>query len=388
MLFDFDKPTNRRGTMSVKWDETRNADELPLWVADMDFETAPAIVQAVMERASQGIYGYVYPSQDYYDAIIGWFKRRHNWHIEQDWIVYTPGVVPAISACIKALTHPGDGVIIQTPVYNCFFSSIRNNGCMTVESPLKRDGDTYVMDFDDLERCCADERNHVLLLCNPHNPAGRVWTRDELRRVDEICGRHGVTVISDEIHCELVFQRGGYVPYATVSQHPCVVCTAPSKAFNTAGLQTSNMVIADPTLRSRVNRAVNDNEVCDIGVFGPVALIAAYNDGAEWLDQCVDYIHANYKYLCERLAGMPFDIQPVKLEGTYLAWVDVHVLCDAMKVNVDTLSELLREKAGVWFTAGTAYGRDGEGYLRINLATQRATLAEALTRLSAFVHTV
>ena len=380
MRYDFDSPVNRRGTMSVKWDESESADELPLWVADMDFRTAPAVTAAIEERASQGVFGYVHPDDRYYSAITNWFTIRHGWKIDPQTIIYTTGVVPAISACVKAFTSPGDQVIVQTPVYNCFFSSIRNNGCEIVENSLLRQGDTYVMDFDDLEHCCADPRAKVLLLCNPHNPAGRVWTAAELRRLSEICARHGVIVVSDEIHCELVFDAKGYVPYATVATAPCVVCTSPSKAFNTAGLQTANIIAPDPQMRAAIDRAININEVCDIGVFGPVALMAAYNEGAPWLDELLKYIHANYEYLCERIDGLD-GLQVMRLEGTYLAWVDV----SALGMTSERLCERLRSEAHVRFTPGTVYGMDGEGYIRINLATQRATLSEALDRVIAWL---
>ena len=389
MKYDFDKPTNRRGTMSVKWDETEDPRELPLWVADMDFETAPAITDAILRRAKSGIFGYVHPSEEYYHAITDWFNRRHGWNIHRDSVIYVPGVVPAISAIIKALVKPGQGVIIQTPVYNCFFSSIANNGCLTIENSLLRQGNTYVMDYEDLERCCADPNNKMLLLCNPHNPAGRVWTRAELERVAEIAGRHDVVVVSDEIHCELVFDKAGYVPFATVSTKPCVSCVSPSKAFNTAGLHTANIVAPDPEMRALIDRAVNINEVCDIGVFGPVALIAAYNHGEDWLDQLLVYIHANYEYLRERVNVInqvlarkgvsPLNV--LRLEGTYLAWVDVSTL----GLPVEALCERLRKEAHVRFTPGTAYGSDGEGYIRVNLATQKATLAEAMNRLENFI---
>ena len=367
--------------MSVKWDETDDPTELPLWVADMDFETAPAITQALVDRARQGVFGYVHPSDEYYKALTNWFERRHGWHIDRRGVIIVPGVVPAISAIIKALARPGQGVIIQTPVYNCFFSSIRNNGCRIVENTLLRQGDSYVMDYEDFERCCADPDNVLVLLCNPHNPAGRVWTRAELERVAEIAARHGVTVVSDEIHCELVFDRKGYVPYATVSQQPCVCCVSPSKAFNTAGLQTANIVCPDDDMRARIDRAVNDNEVCDVGVFGPIALIAAYNHGEDWLEQLLVYIHGNYEYLKERIAAMNAGFEVLRLEGTYLAWVDV----SSLGMPVDGLCTRLREQAHIRFTPGTAYGDDGEGYIRINLATQRARLAEALDRLQTWL---
>lgn len=379
--FDFDTVPCRRGTQSVKWDSDPDPEMLPLWVADMDFRCAPAIIDALRRRVDHGVFGYTHPGKEYYDAVTGWFSRRHNWTINPDTIIYTTGVVPAISAVIKGLTKPGEGVIVMTPVYTCFYSSIRNNGCRTVSCPMTRTADSYAIDFEAFERCCAEPTNTMFILCNPHNPGGRVWTPEELRRIDEICGRHHVTVVSDEIHCEMVFLPGGYTPYANVSTHPCVICCAPSKAFNTAGLQTANIVCADAGMRARIDRAINDNETCDIGPMGVTALIAAYNHGAGWLDAAVAYIADNYRYLCERVAAMPGGWKVLTLEGTYLAWVDI----TAMGMTSGALSEALKRQAHVWFTPGTEYGAEGEGYLRINLATSRAILAEALDRTEAYL---
>lgn len=286
MKYDFDKTIDRRATNSYKWDSAPEG-VLPMWVADMDFRTAPAIIDALQKRVAHGIFGYTRVPDAYYDAVTSWFSRRHGWDIDREWIIYTSGVVPAVSAVIKALTVPGDKVIVQTPVYNCFFSSIRNNGCEIVSNPLRRAADTYEMDFDALERCAADPRAKVMLLCNPHNPAGRVWTPDELTRLGNICLRNGVTVVADEIHCELVYQGFKYTPFASLSDaflHRSVTCVSPSKAFNIAGLQIANIVAFDNDLRSRIDKAININEVCDVNPFGVAATIAAYNEGEEWLN--------------------------------------------------------------------------------------------------------
>ena len=381
MNFDFDKLPNRRGTMSVKWDSDPDPKMLPLWVADMDFTTAPCIIEALERRVAHGVFGYTHPGKEYYDAVTGWFDRRHSWKFAPSQVIYTIGVVPAISACIKALTNPGDGVIIMTPVYTCFFSSIRNNGCRVVESPLKRTETSYAIDFDSLEDLCRDSSNKILLLCNPHNPAGRVWTHDELRRVNDICVAHGVTVISDEIHCEIVFKPHAYVPYATVATGPYVICCSASKAFNTAGLQCANIVSPDDKMRALIDRAININETCDVGPMGVTAVIAAYNDGEEWLDTCVQYIHGNYELLKERLGAMPGNLKVLDLEGTYLAWVDV----SSLDIPSAWLCDALKREAHIWFTPGTEYGWAGEGYLRINLATSRAILTEALDRLQSWL---
>ena len=297
MDYNFDELITRRGTNSYKWDSAADADVLPMWVADMDFRTAPAITEALRRRVEHGIFGYTRVPQTYYEAVASWFARRHGWSMQTDWIMYTSGVVPALSAIIKGLTVPGDKVIAQTPVYNCFFSSIRNNGCELLANPLQREGDTYRMDFDDLERKAADPRARLLLLCNPHNPAGRVWTRDELARLNDICLRHGVRVVSDEIHCELVFSGHTYTPFASVSAEclaNSITCVSPSKAFNTAGLQIASIISSDADIRARIDRAININEVCDVNPFGVIATEAAYSaEGEEWLLQLIAYLEEN-----------------------------------------------------------------------------------------------
>lgn len=288
MKYNFDKQISRRGTDSYKWDSAESENVLPMWVADMDFRTAPAIVDALRRRVEHGIFGYTRVPDSYYEAVTGWFARRHGWTIDREWIIYTSGVVPAISAVIKALTVPGDKVLVQTPVYNCFFSSIRNNGCEMVSSPLVFASNTFTIDYEDLERKTADPKVKVMLLCNPHNPAGRVWKREELVRIGEICIRHDVTVVSDEIHCELVFPEYRYTPFASISEnfrHHSVVCISPSKAFNIAGLQIANIICADANRRAKIDRAINDNEVCDVNPFGVIATQVAYNEGEEWLNQ-------------------------------------------------------------------------------------------------------
>lgn len=384
MKYDFDKEINRRGTRSYKWDSTSDAAMLPLWVADMDFQTAPPVIEALERRVAHGIFGYTRVPDEYYDALCAWFSRRHGFAMQRDWIIYTSGVVPALSAIIKAMTREGDKVIVQTPVYNCFFSSIRNNGCQVVESPLLPQGDSWVMDYDLLERQAADERAKVMVLCNPHNPAGRVWTAGELQRLGEICLRHGVFVISDEIHCELTAPGIRYTPFASLSQEflmHSATCTSPSKAFNLAGLQIANICVADAAIRRRVDKAININEVCDVNPFGVEALMAAYNHGGEWLDALNVYLHDNYEYMagwCRRhLPQLPLS----RLEGTYLVWMD----CRCLGMSSDVLEEALKEQAHLWLNSGAMYGRAGEGYMRWNIACPRTRLEEALRRFEAFV---
>ena len=382
MKYDFDKTIDRRATNSYKWDSAPEG-VLPMWVADMDFRTAPAIIDALQKRVAHGIFGYTRVPDAYYDAVTSWFSRRHGWDIDREWIIYSSGVVPAVSAVIKALTVPGDKVIVQTPVYNCFFSSIRNNGCEIVSNPLRRTADTYEMDFDALERCAADPRAKVMLLCNPHNPAGRVWTPDELTRLGNICLRNGVTVVADEIHCELVYQGFKYTPFASLSDaflHRSVTCVSPSKAFNIAGLQIANIVAFDNDLRSRIDKAININEVCDVNPFGVAATIAAYNEGEEWLNQLVDYLHGNYEAMAEFCRRELPEFPITRLEGTYLVWMD----CSSLGMPSDALEHALLDDARLWLNAGTMYGAEGEGYMRWNIACPRSVMLDGLNRFLNF----
>ena len=389
MKYDFDQPVNRRGTNCVKWDE--HEDVIPLWVADMDFRVAPAIQKAVEQRAAQGIYGYTLVPEAYYQSVISWFHRRHNWDIRRADMLYTTGVVPAVSCVIKALTLPGEKVLMLTPVYNCFFSSIRNNGCEVLESVLevrgtrcevrgtRREarGARYEVNWQDFEEKCADEKTSVFLLCNPHNPVGRVWTRPELQQLSDICHRHGVTIISDEIHGELIMPGQTFVPMGTVTAD-AIVCNSPSKSFNTAGLQMANIICHDPALRRRIARAININEVCDVNPFAPPSVMAAYDESEEWLDQLCLYIHHNYKALVAFMADRLPQLSVTPLEGTYLAWVDISTL----GLSSDALTEQLLQHAHVQVSSGTLYGAAGEGFIRINLACPRAQLMEGLERIN------
>ena len=380
MKYNFDEIIPRRGTNSYKWDSAGDADVLPMWVADMDFRTAPPVVEALRKRVEHGIFGYVRVPDAYYAAVTNWFARRHDWQIEKEWIIYTTGVVPALSAVIKALTAPGDKVMVQTPVYNCFFSSIRNNGCGMIANPLIYRNGTYQIDFADLEQKAADPSVKVLLLCNPHNPAGRVWTKQELTRIGDICIRNNVWVVADEIHCELVFPGHTYNPFASISQEflmHSVTCTSPSKAFNLAGLQIANIISADTDIRTKIDKAININEVCDVNPFGVEALMAAYNDGEEWLEELKQYLFANYNYLRVYFEEYLPEFPVATLEGTYLVWAD----CSVLNQSSDETVKTLLEKEKLWVNEGSLYGEAGEGFIRINIACPRQQLIEGLNRL-------
>ena len=426
-MYDFDKIIDRCGTHCVKWDEEapcqtgdqsllkgKNKELIPLWVADMDFEAAPAIREALQKRVEHGVFGYAIVHDSYYDAVVNWYARRHQWHIQREWIQYTTGVVPAISAAIKALTMPGERVLIMTPVYNCFFSSIRNNGCEVLESKLvsqpfpkkgsHAEGDlTYTVNWEDFERKCADEKCTVFLLCNPHNPAGRVWTREELQHMNNICQRHNVRIVSDEIHCELVMPGHEFTPFGTITPTPNpsrgdsiissktnqtplpsggvgggfpVICCSPSKSFNTAGLHMANIICADPETRRRIDRAININEICDVNPFGPIAVEVAYNECEDWIDELNQYLWGNYQALLAFFAEHLPQLKVFQLEGTYLVWVDI----TATSLTADEIEEKLLREANVWVNSGTMYG--AEGYIRINIATQRSRLMEGLRRMA------
>lgn len=381
MKYNFDELVPRRGSNSYKWDSAGSEDVLPMWVADMDFRTAPAVVEALRKRVEHGIFGYVKVPAAYYDAIGDWFKRRHSWRVEKDWILFTTGVVPALSAIIKALTHPGDKVLVQTPVYNCFFSSIRNDECEMVANPLIYRNGAYSVDFDGLEKKAADPRVKLLLLCNPHNPAGRVWTRQELTRIGEICLRNDVFVVADEIHCELVYPGHQYIPFASISEdflHSSVTCTSPSKAFNLAGLQVANIFAANPAVRKKIDKALNVNEVCEINPFAVEALIAAYNEGEEWLEELKQYLLGNYNYLKRFFEEQLPQFPVLALEGTYLVWVD----CSVLKQSSEEIVKMLLEKEMLWVNEGSMYGEAGEGFIRINIACPRQLLIEGLNRIA------
>ena len=399
--YDFDQQVRRRGTGCVKWDEVPEGftaeemqDVVPLWVADMDFAVAPAIQEAVRRRAEHPVFGYTVVGDEYYDAVIWWFRRRHGWTIRREEILYTTGVVPAMSVAIKALTMPGERVLILSPDYNCFFSSIINNGCQVGETVLRPTpcpsggARGWAVDWPDFEAKCADEKTTVFLLCNPHNPTGRVWTREELERMNDICLRHGVKVVSDEIHCELVMPGYTFQPFAAVSEacrQNSVILNSPSKSFNIAGLQAANIICANAEWRRRLNRAININEVCDLNPFGPVALVAAYNESEDWIDELCQYLWQNYVALCEFVARELPHLVVSRLEGTYLPWVDV----SALGVPVEALCDRLLREGRVWVNPGTMYGLvSGRGYIRLNIACPRAQLMEGLERIAKVIKSI
>jgi cystathionine beta-lyase len=380
MKYNFDELIERRGTGCVKWDESLN-DVIPLWVADMDFAVAPAILEAIRQRAKHPVFGYTFVQDDYYESVISWFNRRHGWTIQREWMLYTTGVVPAMSCVIKALTMPGEKVLILSPDYNCFFSSIRNNGCEVLENKLVRKNYSFEIDWNDFEIKCADEKTTVFLLCNPHNPTGRVWTRKELERMRDICHLHHVRIVSDEIHCELIMPGYHFCPMGIIDSE-AIILNSPSKSFNIAGLQIANIICQDAEIRRRIDRAININEVCDVNPFAPIAVKAAYNESEEWIDELNQYLCQNYQILNLFFSKELPQCKVCKLEGTYLVWIDVSALGEP----VEQLCERLLNKGKVWVNPGTMYGTEsGMGYIRINIACPRNRLIEGLKRIKATI---
>lgn len=378
----FDRLIPRRGTNAVKWDAAAEETMLPMWVADMDFRTAPEVINALQTRAEHGIFGYTQVPADFYTTIVNWFSHRHNVVMDPQHLLYTTGVVPALSAVVRALTRPGEKVIVQTPVYNCFFSSVRNQDCEIVTNPLVRTGDTYSINFADLEQKAADPQARLLLLCNPHNPVGRVWRPEELLRMGEICKRHNVIVIADEIHGDLVQPGFRYTPFVSVSEgfrQNTITCISPSKAFNLAGLQVAAIHTANDDMRRKIDKVLNIHEVCEINPFAVEALIAAWRHGEEWLNALNLYLHDNYIFLRDFFSRHLPDFPVIALEGTYLAWVD----CRALPCSSAEIAAWLKADQQLWVNEGTLYGEEGEHYIRFNFACPRARLHAGLNKIKA-----
>lgn len=377
VTYNFDTCPSRKGTESVKWDLYPGT--LPLWVADMDFEVAPEIRAALQRRLDHGVFGYELLPDNYFLVMNRWFSSRHGWKgISRKNIVPTTGVIAAYSAAIKAMTVPGDKVIVMTPCYNAFFPAIRNNKCVQASCPLHYENGLYTVDWELFEKMAAESR--VLLLCNPHNPVGRVWTREELLRMADICLRNNVFVVSDEIHCELTYPGHDYTPWATLPEEyvlNSVTCFSPTKPFNLAGIQIANIYAASPEVLAKMDRAINDNECCDVNVFGATALQAAYGEGGPWLDALREYLWHNARTVyCFLEDEIPLVSAP-PLEGTYLMWLD----CRAYGISSEALGEHLKTKHGLVLSTGTIYGEAGEGFMRLNIACPRSTLLEGLSRL-------
>lgn len=377
-IYDFDKEIDRRNTGSLKWDVPEG--ELPMWVADMDFETAPVVKRALEKRVAHGVFGYSVLPDAWYEAYQNWWSSRHGLQIEKDWLVFCTGVIPALSTAVRKLTTPGEKVLIQTPVYNIFFNSIINNGRFVMESPLAYDGERYTINWEDLEQKLSDPQVSMMILCNPHNPVGNIWDRKTLERIGELCRKYHVIVFSDEIHCDLTAPGKEYVPFASVSE-TCrsisVTAIAPTKAFNIAGLQTAAVMVPDELLRHRMWRALNTDEVAEPNAFAVDVTVAAFGEGGDWLDALREYLQQNKKTVKEYIQKEIPQIKVGSLDVTYLLWLD----CSRITDNAEELNVYLREKAGVYLSEGNIFGGNGAGFLRFNTATTRKNILEGLKRL-------
>nr|WP_289768356.1 MalY/PatB family protein [uncultured Acetatifactor sp.] len=378
MTYDFDKMTDRRGVGSLKWDVPER--ELPMWVADMDFETAPEIIQALQRRAAHGIFGYSVVTQDWYEAYQSWWRQRHHLEMEQSWLVFCTGVVPAISSAVRKLTTVGENVLVQTPVYNIFFNSIRNNGRNILESPLVYDGGEYSIDFGDLEEKLANPQTTLMLLCNPHNPVGKIWDRGTLTRIGELCEKHHVLVLSDEIHCNLTDPGSEYVPFASVSnlcRDNSVTCLAPTKTFNIAGLQTAAVMVPNPVIRHKLERGLNTDEVAEPNAFAIGAAVAAFEKGGPWLEELREYLAGNKRLVRSFVKQHLPEIKVVPSEATYLLWLD----CGEITEDAGELTRFIRRDSGLYLTEGEEYGACGKQFIRLNPACPRERLEDGLKRL-------
>ncbi|HJA81719.1 MAG TPA: pyridoxal phosphate-dependent aminotransferase [Candidatus Mediterraneibacter intestinipullorum] len=378
MKYNFDLPVNRRGTYSLKWDVPEN--ELPMWVADMDFETAPEIREAIMRRASHGIFGYTAVPEEWYWAIGSWWQERYHFCMEKDWVIFCTGVVPAISSIVRKMTDVGEKIVLLTPVYNIFFNSIVNNGRYVIESALRYENGGYSIDLPDLEEKLADPQATMMIFCNPHNPIGKIWDRDTLEKVGELCEKYHVLVVSDEIHCDLTDPGREYLPFASVSEscrNNSITCIAPTKTFNLAGLQTAAVVVPDGSLRHKVWRGLNTDEVAEPNVFAVTAAIAAWEKGAPWLEELRAYLFENKCAAAKFIQTQIPEVSLVRSEATYLLWLD----CRKVTENDKKLAGFLRAETGLYLCAGSEYGKAGRGFLRMNIACTREVLEEGLTQL-------
>ena len=374
----FDEVINRRNTGCAKWDMTKEG-ELPMWVADMDFQTAPQITNALIERAKHGVFGYALKGDEWYEAYKNWWSTRHHFNIEKEWLMFCTGVIPALSSIVRKLTTPAENVVVMTPVYNHFFSSILNNGRNVLESKLKYENGEFDIDFKDLEEKLSNPQTTMMILCTPHNPIGKIWNKATLEKIGNMCCENHVIVVSDEIHCDIVEPEKEYIPFASISEkckNNSITCVSPTKTFNIAGLQTAAILVPDEGLRNRVNRAINTDEVAEPNVFAAIAPVVAYNEGGEWLDELNKYLWENRKFAENFIKENIKGVFPIKAEATYLMWVD----CTSVSTNSEELCDFIREKTGLFVTSGDVY-RNADGFMRVNIACPRSLLEDGLNRL-------
>lgn len=382
MKYNFDEIVNRENTASVKHDLKKeifgSEHIIPMWVADMDFKTPDFIIDAIKERLHHEVFGYSIRTESYFQAIISWLKRRHNWNVKKEWISFSPGVVPALNMAVMAYTEPGDQIIVQPPVYFPFFSAVKNNERTLVENPLKLKDDRYFIDFKDLEPKLKEAK--MLLLSNPHNPGGSVWTKDELEKLGEMCVENNVLIMADEIHADLVFKEHQFTPLASISEaiaNYTVTFIAPSKTFNLAALATSSVITTNEELKEKFDKVLDTIHIGNGNVFGTVASEAAYNQGDEWLDQLMEYLSENLDLIDDYLKEKIPQIKMIRPEGTYLVWLD----CSALELKGKDLKDFMVQDAGLGFNDGRMFGTGGEGFMRMNVACPKQTVLDALIKL-------
>ncbi|MGG3494885.1 MalY/PatB family protein [Peribacillus simplex] len=380
MKYNFDQEIRRLNTDCEKWDKLESQfgvkDVIPMWVADMDFQSPQPIIEALKQRVEHGVYGYTLRPDSYMESIVSWLKRRHRWSIEKEWITHSPGVIPALSLAIQSFTQTGDKIIIQPPVYHHFARVIQANGREIVNNPLKLENGHYSIDFADLE-AKMDSTVKMLILCSPHNPIGRVWSKEELTRLGQICMKHNILVVADEIHCDFVYKTHTHIPFASISEefaNHSLTCIAPSKTFNLMGVQTSSIIIPNQQLRDRYDRELNTLSIGSPNIFGVVALEAAYRHGEEWLDQLLEYLQGNLEFTLNYFSKNIPQIKVIQPEGTYLVWLD----CRELGFSVKELDEFMLRKARVAMNEGLIFGMEGEGFMRLNIACPRSMLKNAL----------
>lgn len=378
-MYDFSKETNRKNTNSLKWDVEDH--ELPMWVADMDFETAPDVVEALRKRVDHGIFGYNIVPDEYFKSIQSWWNKYHQFEMKTEWMMFCTGVVPAISSIVRKMTTVGENVLIQSPVYNIFYNSILNNGRHIISNDLIYDGKEYHIDFEDLETKLALPQTTMMILCNPHNPIGKIWDRETLRRIGELCYKHHVLVLSDEIHCDITAPNQEYIPFASVSkinQENSITCIAPTKAFNLAGLQTACIVVPNQVLYHKVNRGINTDEVAEPNSFAVVATIAAFQKGRAWLEELRKYIENNKQQAISYIQQFIPELYVIPSQATYLLWIDCSKVCE----NSVELVQFIRQTTGLYVSDGLEYGENGRQFIRVNVACPYQRVNDGLNRLT------
>ncbi len=388
MKYDFNEKINRLGSNCIKWDAVKQVYEdnevIPLWIADMDFKVANEIIEAISERLKHPVLGYSFIPPSYYKATMDWLLKRFNWKIESDWIQFAPGVVPGLNAIVAAYTKPGDEVIVQTPVYHPFYKVIKNNGCKIVENPLLSNDGRYEMDFEGLERVIS-KNTKMMIICSPHNPVGRVWAKDELTRIGEICIKNNVIIVADEIHGDIVYKPNVQTAFASISEEfadHSIICTAPNKTFNIAGLQTANIIIKNKELKEKYTLQMEKFFIEGPNIFGAVALEAAYTYGEKWYQELMEYLEENLEYTLDFFKKRIPQIKINKPEGTYLLWLD----CSALNMSKEELNDFFINKCKVYLNEGGMFGSAGDMFQRMNIGTSRELLIEAYERIEKAVN--